>query len=142
MGGFFPRNPQTKQEKNCQKITTEYSHIHSLVIQLSSVAPEKQAFQCVCSTAKLGTMPGIRLQCKRMASLYKHMGNTLGAITLILRCESKFFQVKFLVFIHSACLYTNHGLKCFPESYELHSLIFFSRGNHTLIKIKDPCVVS
>ena len=36
--------------------------------------------------------------CKRMASLYKHMGNTLGAITLILRSESKFFQVKVLVF--------------------------------------------
>ena len=35
-----------------------------------------------------------------MASLCKHniMGNTLGAITLILSCESKFFQVKVLIF--------------------------------------------
>ena len=52
---------------------------------------------------------------KHMASLYGRIGNTLGAITLI-----GVNQNSGLVFIHSACSYTNHGLKCFPEFCELH----------------------
>ena len=62
-------------------------------------------------------------------AIYKHMGNTVGAITLILRRESKFFQVKVLVFLgfffHSVCTYKNYGLKCFLESCESHYLMFF-----------------
>ena len=41
--------------------------------------------------------------CKCVASLYKHMGKLQSAVTLILRCESKFPKVKSLVWIHSAC---------------------------------------
>ena len=43
-----------------------------------------------------------RKHCKRMASLYKHMGKLQRAVTLILRCESKFLKVKSLHSIHSA----------------------------------------
>ena len=48
----------------------------------------------------------------------------ISAITLILRRESKFFQVKFLVFIHSACSYKNYALKYSQNPHELYS--FFS----------------
>ena len=36
-----------------------------------------------------------RKLCKCMASLYKHMGNTLGVITLILRRKSKISAIKY-----------------------------------------------
>ena len=62
-----------------------------------------------------------RKHCKGMASPYKQGKHSR---CLILRHESKFFQVKLLVFIHSACSCTNCGLKCFPESCELHHLNF------------------
>ena len=54
--------------------------------------------------------------------IYKHMGKLQSAITSILRCESKFFQVKFLGLIHCACRYKNYVLKC---SQKLHELFFF-----------------
>ena len=46
---------------------------------------------------------------------YTNMGNTLGAI---LRWELKIFSGRFYLFC--VLVYTNHGLKCLPESRELH----------------------
>ena len=53
--------------------------------------------------------------------LYKHMGKLQRAITLILRCESKFFQVKSLVLTHSACPCKNYP-KCSLTPHELDYL--------------------
>ena len=53
-----------------------------------------------------------RKHCKRMASLYKHMGKLQRAVTLILRCESKFLKVKSLHSIHSAHRCKNYVPKC------------------------------
>ena len=51
--------------------------------------------------------------------LYKHMGKLQRAITLILRRESKFFQVKSLVSTHSACPCKNYPPKCSQTPHEL-----------------------
>ena len=57
--------------------------------------------------------------------LYKHMGKLQRAITLILRCESKFFQVKSLVSTHSACPCKNYPPKCSLTPHELDYLIIY-----------------
>ena len=68
-----------------------------------------------------------------MASLYKHMENTLGAITLILRRESKIPSVKLLVLLDSACPCKNYAPKCSQFPHELNLQLFFFQGiNHTL----------
>ena len=52
------------------------------------------------------------------------MGNTLGGITSIRRCESKFRSKFFFFFsILRAHNYKNYGLQCFLESCELHYLV-------------------
>ena len=66
-----------------------------------------------------------RKHCKRMASLYKHMGELQRAVTLMLRCESKFPKVKSLVLIHSACPYKNYAPRCSQHPCELFFYIFF-----------------
>ena len=53
---------------------------------------------------------------------YKHMGNTLRGITLILRHESR---VKLLVLIHFACRYKNYVLKCSQTPHQLDYKTFF-----------------
>ena len=62
------------------------------------------------------------------------MGNTLGAIT-----NSKAWikiQVKFLVFIHSTCSYTNHSLKCFLWITFFSYLVCNFQGTDTLSRKK------
>ena len=59
-----------------------------------------------------------RKHCKCMASLYKHnMGKLQSAITLILRCESKFRNVKCLVSTHSACPCKSPSAPKTPANY-------------------------
>ena len=80
--------------------------------------------------ARTYVTPG-REHCKCMASLYKHMGDTQSAISLTLRCESKFCLVKFLELVHSACSYENRGLRCSPPFfffYLVYSLRFVHRN--------------
>ena len=58
------------------------------------------------------------------------MGKLQSAVTLILRCESKFPKVKSLVSTHSACLYKNYLPRCSQIPHELIYFVF-SRGPHT-----------
>ena len=61
--------------------------------------------------------------------LYKHMGILQRAVTLILRRESKFFQVKSLVLTHSAFPCKNDPSKCSQPPHELDylfNILFFS----------------
>ena len=77
--------------------------------------------------------------CKRMASLYKHMGELQRAVILILRRESKFPKVKSLVLTHSACPCKNYLPKYSPTPQTLINYInsfFFSRRLHTLSRKK------
>ena len=67
-----------------------------------------------------------RKHCKRVASLYKHMGKLQRAVTLILRCESKFLKVKYLHLIHSARWYKNYVPKCSQLPPELIKVILLS----------------
>ena len=64
-----------------------------------------------------------RKHCKRMASLYKHMGKLQRAVTLIVRCESKICPVKSLVSTHSACPCKNYLPKYSQTPHELDYLI-------------------
>ena len=66
-----------------------------------------------------------RKHCKRMASLYKHMGKLQRAVTLIVRCESKICPVKSLVSTHSACPCKNYPAKCSQTPHELDYLIIY-----------------
>ena len=74
-----------------------------------------------------------RKHCKRMASLYKHMGKLQRAVTLILRRESKFPKVKSVVSIHSACPCKNYLPKYSPTPQTLINYInsFFQATVHT-----------
>ena len=54
--------------------------------------------------------------------LYKHMGKLQRAITLIVRCESKFPAIKILVLTHSACPCKNYPPKCSQTPHELDYL--------------------
>ena len=69
-----------------------------------------------------------RKHCKRMASLYKHMGKLQRAVTLILRRESKFSHVKSHVLTHSACRCKNYLPKCsqFLQTFFAQEIFFFS----------------
>ena len=58
--------------------------------------------------------------------LYKHMGKLQRAITLILRRESKFFQVKSLVLTHSACPCKNYVPKYSQTAHELDYFFKFA----------------
>ena len=64
-----------------------------------------------------------RKHCKYMAPLYKHMGKLPTAITLILRCESKFRSITFPGAIHSACSCEQFVMNSFPESQTLFNYI-------------------
>ena len=64
--------------------------------------------------------------CKQMASLYKHIGKIQRAVTLILSCKSKLFQVKFLVSTHFACRCKTYVPKCSQIPHELDYLFFSS----------------
>ena len=68
-----------------------------------------------------------RKHCKRMASLYKHMGKLQRAVTLILRRESKFSHVKSRILTHSACRCKNYLPKCsqFLQIFFAQEIIFF-----------------
>ena len=160
---FFFRATDTLSRKKKKKIVQK---VHHSVARLSPYPYPHVLFSAVqcytlktrfslCSTAKLGIIPGIRLatyiidQCyasrltvlqflvnrvkvvtficarghvhsrsawaENIANawllLCKHMGTLQSAITLILRLESKFVQVKLLVLIHSVCP-CKHVLKC------------------------------
>ena len=65
-----------------------------------------------------------------------------SAITLILRCESKFHTIKFRILTHSACPYKNYVPKCSQFLHELFLFFFlvcnFSRGPHTKQKKNGP----
>ena len=75
-----------------------------------------------------------RKHCKRMASLYKHMGKLQSAIILIQRHESTIPTMKFLVFVHSVHPYKNCVLKC---SHFLHELFnYFLQATDTLSRKK------
>ena len=76
-----------------------------------------------------------------MALLYKHMENTLGAIALILRRESKIPSVKLVVLLHSACPSKNYAPKCsqFPHKLGLQ-FFFLQAGTHSAILCK--CMAS
>ena len=76
-----------------------------------------------------------RKHCKRMASLYKHMGKLQRAVTLILRCESKICPVKSLVSTHSACPCKNCPPKYSQTLHELDYLFKFAF-------FKLPCTLS
>ena len=68
--------------------------------------------------------------------LYKHMGKLQRAITLIVRCESKFPAIKILVLTHSACPCKNYPPKCSQSPHELDylfnylNLLFSRRPEH------------
>ena len=81
--------------------------------------------------------------CKRMASLYKHMGKLQRALTLILRCESKFrFQetssyYPFCMLISIICR------ECFPRVSNISLLyikffFFYLVCNLSIIFLMPP----
>ncbi len=55
-----------------------------------------------------------------------HMGELFRAITLILRCESKFIPVKSLVSTQSARPYKNYLPEVLPNPHELHNLFKYT----------------
>ena len=59
------------------------------------------------------------------------MGKLQRAVTLILRCESKFSHVKSRVLTHSACWYKNYLPKCsqFPQTFFAQEIFFFFQGD-------------
>ena len=79
---------------------------HSAI--LSKLGKDRQEYMCV-------------KHCKCMGSLYKHIGNAQGGITLILRYESIILVYNLPVLIHSACSYKNYGPKCSQNPHELVS---------------------
>ena len=91
-----------------------------------------------------------RKHCKRMASLYKHMGKLQRAVTLIVRCESKICPVKSLISTHSACPCKNYLPKYsqIPRLFNylmIYINLFFFQGDHTLsrkIMPKNGCIVA
>ena len=86
-----------------------------------------------------------RKHCKRMASLYKHMGKLQRAVTLILRRESKFPKVKSLVLTHSACPCKNYLPKYSPTPQTLINYInffFFQAKPQPKIKEFHQAVIS
>ena len=79
----------------------------------------------MCSRGPAPHVARGRKHCKRMASLYKHMGKLQRAVTLMLRHESKFPKIKSLVSTHSACPYKNYAPRCSQPPCELFFYIFF-----------------
>jgi hypothetical protein len=72
-----------------------------------------------------------------MASLYKYMSKLRSATTVSLRRQSKFFQVKSLVLIHSACRCKNYVPKCSQFPHELINYFYLVGNyklNHTILR--------
>ena len=91
---------------------------------------QKKLVKVVTFMCARGPAPHVargRKHCKRMASLYKHMGKLQRAVTLILRRESKFSHVKSRVLTHSACRCKNYLPKCsqFLQTFFAQEIFFF-----------------
>ena len=116
---FFQGDLNTKQKKKIVQ-KPPYNRAGCIVQPYSASRQPKFQFcqklvKVVTFMCARGPAPHVargRKHCKRMASLYKHMGKLQRAVTLILRRESKFLKVKSLHSIHSACWCKNYVPKC------------------------------
>ena len=97
---FFKETRTLNRKKIVQK--PPYNRAGCIVEPINaSRQPKLQFCQTLVKVVKFmcarGPAPHVargRKHCKRMVSLYKHMGKLQRAITLILRCESKVLKVK------------------------------------------------
>ena len=127
---FFQGDLNTKQKKKIVQ-KSPYNRAGCIVEPYNASRQPKFQFcpklvKVVTFMCARGPAPHVargRKHCKRMASLYKHMGKLQRAVTLIQRRESKFFQVKSLVSTHSACPCKNYVPKYSQTPHELDYLI-------------------
>ena len=82
---FFLKEPHTKQKKNKCMHTTDAYCSTSMMLHISALQGQvvngRQSFRHTIRAHFTYRVGG--KHCKRIASLYKHMGNTLGSISPI-----------------------------------------------------------